>query len=159
MIIGVIGTCNCSPEICKMAEEVGRGIAKAGAILVCGGLGGVMEYACKGAKSEGGTTLGILPTMDKSDANDYVDIPIVTGLSIARNLIIVHTADALIAVSGGYGTLSEIAFALNVKKPVIALQTWVLEEAGKVDDELFLRVHDPITAVELAIKMGELKNY
>jgi len=158
MIIGVIGTSNCTSEIGNLAEEIGRGIAKAGATLVCGGLGGVMEYACKGAKSEGGTTLGILPGMDKNDANDYVDIPIVTGLSIARNLIIVHTADALIAVSGGYGTLSEIAFALNVGKPVIALHTWVLEDAGKVDDELFLRVEDPKTAVELAIKMGELKN-
>ena len=96
--------------------------------------------------------------MDKTDANKYVDIPIVTGISIARNLIITHTADVLIAISGGYGTLSEIAFALNLQKPVVALQTWALELAGKVDDELFFRVDDVKTAVDLAIKLVTL-NY
>ncbi len=158
MIIGVIGSSNCSPQVGKTAEEVGKGIAEAGAILVCGGLGGVMEHACKGAKSAGGITLAILPGMDKTDANKYVDIPIVTGISIARNLIITHTADVLIAISGGYGTLSEIAFALNLQKPVVALQTWALELAGKVDDELFFRVDDVKTAVDLAIKLVTL-NY
>jgi uncharacterized protein (TIGR00725 family) len=156
MIIGVIGAGSSVYGIDKLAEEVGTRIANEGAILVCGGLSGVMELACKGAKAAGGTTIGILPGMDKADANEYIDIPIVTGLSIARNLIIVHTSDVLIAVSGGYGTLSEIAFALNVGKPVVALNTWALEEAGKVDDELFFRVSDAKTAVELAIKLAKL---
>ena len=155
MIIGVIGGSTCSPELGAVAEEIGKGIADAGAILVCGGLGGVMEFACKGAKLAGGTTLGILPGMDRTDANEYVDIPIPTGLSIARNVIIVHTADVLIAIDGGYGTLSELAFALNVGKPVVALQTWRLESAGKVDDELFFRVDDQKTAVELACRLAE----
>lgn len=158
MIIGVIGSGNCVGVVSKQAEEVGKGIAESGAILVCGGLGGVMEFACKGAKEAGGTTIGIIPSMDKTDANAYVDIPIVTGLSIARNLIIVHTADVLIAVSGGYGTLSEIAFALNVGKPVVALHTWALEDAGKVDDELFYRVDDPKTAVDLALKLVNIND-
>ncbi len=158
MIIGVIGASNCTAGIGKQAEELGRGIASAGALLVCGGLGGVMEYACKGAKSAGGTTIGIIPSMDRNDANPYVDIPIVTGLSIARNIIIIHTADVLIAISGGYGTLSEIAFALNLQKPVVALQTWALEQAGKVDDELFFRVDDVKTALDLAIKLAKI-NY
>ena len=153
MIIGVIGGNNCSTTVGKLAEEIGCGIATAGAILICGGLGGVMKYACKGAKSKGGTTIGILPGSDKDDANEYVDIPIVTNLSIARNVIIVYTADVLIAVDGGYGTLSEIAFALNLQKPVIALQTWALEYAGKVDDELFFRVDEPKSAVKLALKL------
>jgi uncharacterized protein (TIGR00725 family) len=158
MMIGVIGSGNCAPKVGKLAEEVGRGIAKAGGTLVCGGLGGVMEYACKGAKRAGGTTIGILPGMSKEDANDFVDIPIVTGISIARNLIIINSADVLIAISGGYGTLSEIAFALNLHKPVVALQTWALESAGKVDDELFFRVDSAKAAIELAVRLAEM-NY
>jgi uncharacterized protein (TIGR00725 family) len=156
MIIGVIGSSNCTEDIAELAEDVGRRIAKSGATLVCGGLGGVMEHVCKGARSEGGTTIGIVPSGDKSDANDYVEIPIATGISVARNLIIVNTADVLIALAGGYGTLSEIAFALNLRKPVIALKTWALESAGKVDDELFFRVDDAKTAVDLALKLVDL---
>jgi len=156
MIIGVIGSSNCSEDIGRLAEEVGFGIAQSGAQLVCGGLGGVMEFACKGAKCAGGTTIGIIPSNNKTDANDYVDIPIATGLSIARNIIIIHTADVLIAITGGYGTLSEIAFALNVGKPVVAIKTWALESAGKVDDELFYRVDDVKTAVDLAVKLAKI---
>jgi uncharacterized protein (TIGR00725 family) len=152
-IIGVIGGSNCPIEIAKTAEKVGNLIASGGAILVCGGLSGVMEFACKGAKESGGTTIGILPSMDKEDANDYVDIPIATGISIARNIIIINTADVIIAVDGGYGTLSEMAFALNLHTPVIALHTWHLEEAGKVDDELFYVVDSAEEAVKLAFKL------
>ena len=152
-IIGVIGGCSCPAEIAKQAEEVGKGIALGGAILICGGLGGVMESACKGAKSVGGTTIGILPGMDKEDANDYVDIPIATGISIARNIVIINTADVVIAVDGGYGTLSEIAFSFNLQTPVIALHTWHLESAGKLDDELFFRVTNPKEAIKLAFKL------
>jgi uncharacterized protein (TIGR00725 family) len=152
-IIGVIGGSNCPENIAEIAEAVGNGIASGGAVLICGGLSGVMEYACKGAKSAGGLTIGVLPGMNKDDANEFVDIPIATGISIARNIIIVNTADVLIAIDGGYGTLSEIAFALNLRKPVIALDTWYLESAGKVDDELFFRVGNVKEAVELAFKL------
>jgi uncharacterized protein (TIGR00725 family) len=152
-IIGVIGGGNSPDQICRLAEEVGTRIAEGGAILICGGLGGVMEFACKGAKGAGGTTIGVLPGTNKDDANEHVDIPIATGMSIARNAIITHTADILIAIDGEYGTLSEIGFALNLNKPVIALQTWYLETAGKVDDELFFRIDDAKEAVDLAFKL------
>jgi hypothetical protein len=116
--IGVIGASNPNHEILKIAEEVGRLIAKNNAILVCGGLGGVMELACKGAKEENGITIGILPSKDKNDANPYVDIAIPTGLGEARNLIVVLSSDALIAIDGAYGTLSEIAMGLYQKLPM-----------------------------------------
>ncbi len=122
--IGVIGAGSCNNEMEGIAEEVGREIAKEGAILICGGLGGVMEASARGAKAEGGVTVGILPGFDPSSANPFIDIKIVTGMSHARNILIVRSSDALIAVSGGYGTLSEIAIALKLNKPVIGLKTW-----------------------------------
>lgn len=106
------------------AQEVGRLIANHDAILVSGGLGGVMEAASRGAKAEGGITLGILPHEHKREMNEYIDVPVATGLGIGRNVIIARTADALIAVGGEYGTLSEIAFALQMKKPVVGIKTW-----------------------------------
>ncbi len=124
MIISVIGAGTCNNEIYSIAEEIGKLIAQKGAILVTGGLGGVMEAASKGAIEAGGTTVGILPGFSKDEANKYVSIPITTGLSHARNIIIARSADALIAVSGGYGTLSEIAVALKLGKPVIGINTW-----------------------------------
>jgi hypothetical protein len=127
--IGVIGAGGCSGEVQKIAEEVGREIAKKGAILICGGLGGVMEASARGAKAEGGITVGILPGFDPSDANPFIDIKIITGLSHARNVLIVRSSDALIAVSGGYGTLSEIAIALKLQKPVVGLKTWDISPA------------------------------
>jgi len=123
-IIGVIGGRRTEKSLLKEAEKAGRLIAKNGATLVCGGLGGVMEAAARGAKAEGGLTLGILPQNDAKEANRFIDIPIATGLGIGRNLIIARTADALIAVGGEYGTLSEIAFALQMGKPVVGIQTW-----------------------------------
>ncbi len=123
-IIAVIGGRRTEKSLLKEAEEVGRLIARNGAVLVCGGLGGVMEAASKGAKSKGGLTVGILPRNDSRDANQYIDIPISTGLGIGRNVIIARTADALIAVGGEYGTLSEIAFALQMGKPVVGIRTW-----------------------------------
>jgi uncharacterized protein (TIGR00725 family) len=122
--IGVIGAASCNSEVEQVAEEVGREIAKKGAVLVCGGLGGVMEASARGAKAEGGITIGILPGFDPSDANPFIDIKIVTGLSHARNVLIVRSCDTLVAVSGGYGTLSEIAIALKLNKPVVGLETW-----------------------------------
>jgi uncharacterized protein (TIGR00725 family) len=102
-------------------------VGERGAVLVCGGLGGVMEAACRGAKEGGGTTLGILPGSDRSAANPYVDVALATGLGEGRNLLIVRAADVLIAVGGGHGTLSEIALALRAGKRVIGLDTWEIE--------------------------------
>ncbi len=113
-----------SDEEPEGVEEVGRELALAGAVLVCGGLGGAMEAACRGAKAEGGTTLGILPGPDRDEANEWVDVAVATGLGEARNALVVRAADALIAVAGGYGTLSEIALALRAGKPVVGLGTW-----------------------------------
>jgi hypothetical protein len=124
MIVAVIGAGTCNKEISDIAEEVGRLIARKGAILVTGGLGGVMEAASRGAKEAGGITVGILPGFSKDEANQYVQIPITTGLSHARNIIVVRSADAVIAVAGEYGTLSEIAIALKLGKPVVGIKTW-----------------------------------
>jgi uncharacterized protein (TIGR00725 family) len=123
-MIGVIGAGSCNDEIYEMARKVGDGIAKAGAILVCGGLGGVMEAACRGAYEAGGQTVGILPGPDRAQANPYVTVPIVTDLGHARNILIVRSSNVLVAVSGGYGTLSEISIALKLGKPLIGLHTW-----------------------------------
>jgi hypothetical protein len=124
MIISVIGAGSCTKEISSIAEQVGKLIAQRGATLVTGGLGGVMEAASKGAKKAGGLTVGILPGFDRTEANPFIDIPVVTGLSHARNIIVVRSGDAVIAVSGEYGTLSEIALALKLGKPVIGINTW-----------------------------------
>jgi uncharacterized protein (TIGR00725 family) len=110
-----------------MAETVGRLVARSGAALVCGGLGGVMEAACRGARAEGGTTIGILPGLDRSAANPYVEVAIATGLGEARNALVVRAADCLIAVGGAYGTLSEIALALKAGKRVVGLKTWEIK--------------------------------
>ncbi len=122
--VGVIGAGECDAELGRLAEDVGRRIAAADAVLVCGGMSGVMEAACRGAKAVGGTTVGILPGPDRADANQYVDVAIATGMNEARNLAIVRTADALIAVGGSYGTLSEIGFALKAGKKVVGLRSW-----------------------------------
>lgn len=126
-IIGVIGGSTVDKTTCDTAYQVGKLIAESGAALVCGGLTGVMEAACKGAKEAEGTTIGILPGLYLEDANPYVDIPVATGLGHGRNLIIINTASALIAISGKYGTLSEIGFALQSGKPVYGLGTWDIE--------------------------------
>ena len=129
-IVGVIGGSAPTPGESTAAEAVGRALAEQGAVLVCGGRGGVMEAACRGAKSAGGLTVGILPGMSRTGANRYVDIPIVTGLGEARNAIIARTAQAVIAVGGSYGTLSEIAFALAFRVPVVGLGTWEVRREG-----------------------------
>ena len=120
-IIGVIGDSDPAPETAALAEEAGAEIARAGAVLVCGGLGGVMQAAARGAKQAGGLTVGVLPSYDAQSANSFIDIPIVTGMGHARNVIIAATAQALIAMAGAHGTLSEIAFGLKLGKRVISL--------------------------------------
>jgi hypothetical protein len=146
-IIGVIGPNQASNEEHKTAEEVGREIARRNGVLLCGGLGGVMEAACRGAKSEGGLTIGIIPGFGKSDANPFVDIPIVTGISHARNIIVVRSSDAIIAIGGSYGTLSEIAFALKLEIRVIGIKTWEVSPEIK-------KVTTPKEAVDLAFSLA-----
>jgi uncharacterized protein (TIGR00725 family) len=116
------------------AAEVGRLIAERGAVLVCGGRGGAMEAACRGAKEVGGLTVGILPGPDRSEANPFVDVVLPTGLGEARNALVVAAADVVIAIGGGYGTLSEIALALKVGKRVIGLGTWEIEGVVAAED-------------------------
>ena len=126
-IIAVIGGSEANKATLKVAEEVGRQIALRKAVLVCGGLGGVMEAAARGAKEEGGITVGIVPHKHTGDANPFIEIPVATGFGEGRNVIIARTADALIAVGGEYGTLSEIAFGLKMRKPVIGIGSWEIK--------------------------------
>lgn len=142
--IGVIGAGQCSEAATATAEAVGREIVRSRALLICGGLGGVMAAAARGACEAGGTTVGILPGMLMEDANPHITIPIVTGLSHARNVVLVRSAHALIAIEGGYGTLSEIAIALKLGKPVIGLHTW--DVSSKI-----ITAATPQEAVRLAI--------
>ena len=149
-IVAVIGGGQCSAEEARLAEEVGRQLAKSGVILVCGGLGGVMEAACRGAGEEGGITVGILPGEIRATANPYVQIPIVTGLGYARNVIVVKSAQAVIAVGGSYGTLSEIGHALQSNIPVIGLNTWSLVKNGSEDSSI-IPAASPAEAVNIAL--------
>ncbi len=128
--IAVVGGAHPTAREAAWAEEVGAGLGRAGAVLVTGGRGGVMEAACRGAKRSGGTTVGILPGGDLSEANPYVDVSVVTGLGAGRNLLVVRNAGAVVAVGGGYGTLSEIAFALHLGRFVVGLGTWRLSREG-----------------------------
>jgi len=135
-LIAVIGGSSASKREINTAEDVGRELAKRDAILVCGGLGGVMEAACRGATSEGGITIGILPGEKRNNANKYVQIPIVTGIGYARNVAVVKSAQAVIAIGGSYGTLSEIGHALQSGIPVIGIDTWSLSKGGKINNSI-----------------------
>jgi uncharacterized protein (TIGR00725 family) len=150
VIIAVIGGDPASADALVKAEAVGREIATRGHMLICGGRGGVMEAACKGASEAGGVTIGVLPDVDRRAMNRYVQIPIVTGMGHARNLTIALTADAVIAVNGGYGTLSEIAFTLIQDKPIAGLDTWRLGSKTTPDAPIF-RAEDAADAVTWAI--------
>jgi uncharacterized protein (TIGR00725 family) len=154
MIIAVIGDSSCSPEEARLAEAVGEQLAERGATVICGGLGGVMEAVCHGAKSKGGLTVGVLPGEDSSMANPYVDIPIVTGVGYARNMAVVKSAGAVIAIGGNYGTLSEIAYALKRDIPVIGLNTWSLSRNGQEVGSI-IRVHSAAEAVDKAISLAK----
>lgn len=150
--ISVLGESDASAKNFKMAEEVGRRIAEGGAVLVCGGLTGVMTAAAKGAKQAGGLTIGILPGSHREEANPYIDIPIITGVGYARNKYVVKTGQVCIAVGGNYGTLSEIAFALGYGIPVIGLNTWELIHHHR-EDKGIIYVDTPKEAVDLAFKL------
>jgi uncharacterized protein (TIGR00725 family) len=142
-IIAVIGS--------SSADNVGAEIARHGAAVVCGGMKGVMEAVCRGARSQGGLTIGIIPSDSKEDANPYVQIPIVTGMGVGRNVMLVKTADVIIAVGGEFGTLSEIAHALHLGKIVIGLRTWQLEKARSKPIPNLIVAKTPHEAVEMAL--------
>ena len=150
--ISVIGGSKASDEELRLAEETGREIAIKGAILVCGGQSGVMEAACRGAQLAGGITVGILPGDKRSSANKFVDIPIVTGMGYGRNVIVAKSAQAVIAVGGSYGTLSEISYALQFGIPVIGLNTWEFTKGGELDKSI-IRAQTAVEAVNLALDM------
>lgn len=150
IFITVIGASDCSTEETRLAEEVGRELARRGATLICGGLEGVMDAACRGATSQGGITIGILPGDSRKDANPYVQIPIVTGMGYTRNAIVAKSGQAVIAIGGSYGTLSEIAYALQSDIPVISLGTWSLAREGVVDKSIIV-AQNPVDAVEKAL--------
>ena len=145
-LIGVIGARECAESSLKLAYEVGQEIAEYGYGLVSGGMMGIMEAASHGCREAGGLTVGIIPSDDPAFANPYLDIIIPTGMGIMRNLLIVRSAVGLISIDGKYGTLSEIAYALQVGKPVVGLNTWdVSEEIIKV-----ITAHE---AVETILKL------
>ena len=146
--IGVIGTAVSSPETDLIAEKIGGLIAGSGSVLICGGMSGVMESVSRGARKAGGTVVGILPGAASKDANEHVDIKIVTDLGHARNIIIVRSSDAIIAIGGGHGTLSEIAFALKLKVPLIGIKTWDI-------DKNIHKAASAKEAVDLALKLGK----
>ena len=146
--MAVCGSGGASPAELDAAEAVGRELGSCGAVLVCGGRGGVMEAACRGARAAGGTTLGILPGYDRADANEFVDVAVATGLGEARNALVVRAADAVVAIGGEWGTLSEIALALRAGKPVVGLGTWDLPERG---GRGVVAARSPEEAVELAL--------
>jgi uncharacterized protein (TIGR00725 family) len=130
--IGVVGPGDASSEELWRAEEVGAGLASLGAVVVTGGLGGVMEAACRGARSRRGRTLGILPGEDRAEANGWVEIAVPTGLGELRNGLVVRASDGLVAIGGGHGTLSEIALALKLGRAVVGLGTWAVQGVDEV---------------------------
>ena len=148
--VAVVGPDRCDAGTARLAEEVGRELARRGAIVVSGGLGGVMEAACRGAKEAGGTTVGILPGTSRRDANPHVDVALPTGMGEARNALVVRAADALIAVGGEFGTLSEIALALKAGKRVVGLETWELAKRGQ-PVEAVVSAAGAVEAAELAL--------
>jgi len=150
----VIGASKCGKELYELAYEVGREIAKKKAILICGGLSGVMDAAAKGAKEAGGVTVGILPGDTRIGASKYLDVSLPTGMGEARNVLVVKVANAVIAIGGEYGTLSEIAHSLKMGTTVIGLKTW---DIGK--DEFgvsrIIKVDNPISAIEKAYELAK----
>lgn len=149
-LIAVIGAGECTSEIYEQAYQLGQMLGDNGFTVVCGGLSGVMEAVSKGVKSTNGTTIGILPGNETSEANKYIDFGIATGMGIGRNIILIKSASVVIAVNGKYGTLSELAFALQLNKPVIGLNTWDVSgniiKAGSAE-EAVLRVKEILNNV------------
>lgn len=149
MYISVVGASECGEGLMRIAYEVGAEVARHGHVLVCGGLAGVMEAAAHGARDAGGVSIGILPGAERSQANKWLTVSIPTDLGHARNAVVALSADALIAVGGGYGTLSEVAFGLKMHKPVVGMETWDLGECAQ-EDYWIARAKTPADAVRLA---------
>ena len=135
-LVAVCGESDPQTSLADLAFELGHGIAERGAILICGGLTGVMEHAARGARAAGGLTVGLLPGDEPDDANAYIDLAIATGLGHARNAVLARTADGVVALGGGLGTLSEIALALRNGRPTIGIQTWRFDRQGRTEPEL-----------------------
>lgn len=153
--VAVVGSSDADADLEGQAEAVGRQLARAGAAVVCGGLGGVMEAVCRGAREAGGTTIGLLPGLDRDAANPYVMLAIPTGLGELRNGLVVRAADALIAIGGGYGTLSEIGLALGAGVPVVGLGTWRLSRDQQPPDPGVTICTDPEEAVRTALRLAD----
>lgn len=151
----MIGGERCPPEALAVAESVGRELARRGATLVCGGRGGVMEAACRGARSEGGHTIGIMPgrNAEETPPNEHVEFAIYTGMGYARNVMVVLSGEAVIAIAGSYGTLSEIAYCLINEIPVVGLDTWDFAYHSH-DDERIVRLADPAEAARVAVELA-----
>jgi len=149
--IAIAGPGEAAPWELEAAEEAGAAVAEAGCGLVCGGLGGVMEAACRGARSRGGLTLGLLPGTDRDAANGWVVVALPTGLGEARNALVVRAADAVVAIGGGWGTLSEIALALRAGIPVVGVGTWEVARDG-TPVEGVVPAADPRAAVAEALR-------
>jgi uncharacterized protein (TIGR00725 family) len=147
--MAVVGAGTAGPEVARLAEEVGRLLAERGATLVCGGLGGVMEAAARGAREAGGTTIGILPGESRSEANPWIEHVVATGIGHARNLAVVASADAVIAVGGEWGTASEIALARKLGRPVV-----LIGPPPRIEGEGIARAESPGEAVELALALA-----
>ena len=155
--IGVAGASQAERALVDQGERLGRRLGEAGAVVVCGGGGGVMEAVCRGARAAGGTTVGLLPGLDRGDANPHLSVSVPTGLGQGRNLLLVRSSDALVAVGGGFGTLSEIALALRTGVPVVGLATWSLQlEAKPV--EAFPVAGDADTAARLALEAARARS-
>jgi uncharacterized protein (TIGR00725 family) len=152
--VAVVGSSVADEPTAASAYEVGAELARRGAYLVCGGLGGVMEAASKGARDGGGLTIGILPGIDRGDSNPYTDVTIPTGMGEMRNALVVRVAHVVIAVAGEFGTLSEISLALRVGTPVVGIDTWELSRRGRSVDAI-VRAGSPKEAVELALDLAD----
>jgi uncharacterized protein (TIGR00725 family) len=146
--IAIVGAGDAGGAVCDLACEAGLAVARRGAVLICGGRGGVMAAAARGAQSAGGLTIGILPGYDRRQANSYIEIAIATGMGQARNAIVVASADAVVALEGEGGTLSEIGLALKLGRPVVGLRAWR-------ELKMISHVDDPYTAVDLALELAE----
>ena len=156
--IGVVGPDPAPAPVARQAEDVGKLLARAGAVLVCGGLGGVMEAAARGVAAEGGTSIGLLPGTSRASANPQLTLSIPTGMGEMRNVLVVRASDAVVALAGEFGTLSEIAFALKTGVPVVGLETWELAKAGK-RIEPFLIAASPEEAVREALQLARKRQH
>ena len=151
--VAVVGGGSPDADAASVAREVGAALAKSDATVVCGGLGGVMEAVCEGAKAAGGRTVAFLPGTQRAEANRFVDVALPTGMGEMRNMLVVRAADAVIAIDGEFGTLSEIAFALRIGKPVVGIATWGLVKEGRASDAVVVAT-TPAEAVERALALA-----